>query len=91
MNARWQIYKRLELIPDSISPYPDQAAVSPQAKGFFQALEIALFRDLEPRFWRSVDQSGRVCWHLYSPVTGKTLHLNTDAKIRRWLERVFHG
>ncbi len=59
-------------------------------RAIWNAIDIALLRNLEPRIWQTTDpQSGKLRWHLYNPSTGKTDHLNSDAEVRDWLEQNF--
>lgn len=90
MKTRWQLYKELELISDA---QPQSRTIKPTHQSWlgevWDALDVALFRDLEPRVWQTVDYEGRSCWHAYDPETGQTIHLNSAADIRTWLEQLF--
>lgn len=93
-NLQWRRYQMLELIPDQVS-ICDSANNKPQAVSWLHALwqriDLAFFRDLEPRIWHSTDpQTGQSRWHLYNPETGKTSHLNSESEIRQWLEQILH-
>ncbi|GAB4228599.1 MAG: hypothetical protein Kow00121_57560 [Elainellaceae cyanobacterium] len=91
MGTQWQRYKELELISES-EPNLCSSRSTKQTwlNGIWQILDLALFRDLEPRMWQSIDQSGQTNWYIYDPKTGHTLHLSSDAQIRLWLEMVFY-
>lgn len=91
MENQWQRYKELELIADS-EPQPRTIRATRQAwlHEIWQALDIALFRDLESRMWQSIDKTGRTSWHIYNPKTGNTLDLTSNDEICMWLEQLFY-
>jgi hypothetical protein len=100
MKNQWQRYKELELIPDELrlKPFPTTMQITVKypkprqswLKALWQVVDIILLRDLEARVWQSTDpQTGRSRWHFYNPETGLTQHLNSEAEIRQWLEKVF--
>lgn len=98
-KLQWQRYRALELIPDQpSSPSASAQIIKPQASSLvswlqavWQRIDLAFFRDLEPRIWQSTDsRTGQNCWHLYNPETGKTSHLSSEVEIRQWLEQVLH-
>ncbi|MCU0526146.1 MAG: hypothetical protein MUF72_15105 [Elainella sp. Prado103] len=93
MKQQWQRYRELELISDDstglIAPRQPIQHLS-WLRRLWRIVDLALFRDLEPQAWQSVDsQTGQTCWHLYDPITGQTYHLNSDTEVRQWLEQVF--
>jgi hypothetical protein len=93
-NLQWRRYQVLELLPDQV-PLCDSTNSKTQSISWLQALwqriDLAFFRDLEPRIWHSIDpQTGQNRWHLYNPETGKTSHLNSESEVRQWLEQLLH-
>lgn len=87
---QFRLYQHLD---PKVSQPLNQSTSNAPLRGWFtklgQALEMALIRDLEPRFWQSSDATGKTCWHLYDPETGRTIHLDSEAKVRLWLELLF--
>lgn len=95
MQHQWQQYKQLELIADqdlSVKPAPQPPEPISWWKRLWRALDVALFRDLEPHSWHTVDPTtGRTRWYVYHPETGKTTVLNSEAAVRQWLEAIFRS
>jgi hypothetical protein len=97
-KLQWYRYQALELIPDQPpivrSAQSSAIQTSPSRSWLqvvWQVIDVALFRDLEPRVWQSIDpHTGKTRWHLYNPETGKTRHLNSETEIRQWLEQILH-
>jgi hypothetical protein len=93
-KLQWHRYQVLELISDQPPVSYSAQLHKPQPTSWLQALwqriDLAFFRDLEPRIWQSTDpRTGQSHWHLYNPETGKTSHLNSES-VRQWLEQILH-
>lgn len=91
MNTQWQRYRKLELIANK--PLPGRSSRSSFKLWFshiLSAFDYALFRDLEPRVWQTVDSQGQTRWHIYDPEDGQIITLNSEQEIRSWLDYVFH-
>ncbi|MGA7937219.1 MAG: hypothetical protein WCA35_26950 [Kovacikia sp.] len=89
MNPKWELYKQLELIPDS-EPKPEapQLTVMVWLDKFWQFLMNASAQKQEPQIWKRMDQSGNVWWDTYDPATGQVMYFASADEIRRWLDQL---
>ncbi len=89
-QAQWQLYKKLELIPDSVAqPKRGLSGVAEWFANVWQAIGISE-KSNEPDIWQTRDRYGNVWWHAYDPVTGQTSYLSSEEEVLMWLDQ-WHG
>jgi hypothetical protein len=85
--AQWQLYKRLELIPDSVSqPRAGLAGVADWLGQVWRSLAI-FGGSSEPNIWQTMDRHGNLWWHAYDPATGQTSYLSSEEEVLIWLDQ----
>lgn len=88
-KTKWEIYKELELIPDSVpQPGAGPLRVAAWLWSLWQSLATAMTRDCEPQIRQSLDPSGQLWWDAYDPITGKTTYLESEDEVYRWLDQL---
>jgi hypothetical protein len=86
-QAQWQLYKKLELIPDTVpQPKAGLAGFVQQFGRVWRSLEI-LGCSGEPNIWQSMDRHGNLWWHAYDPATGQTSYLSSEEEVLMWLDQ----
>ncbi|UBF27230.1 hypothetical protein K9N68_04500 [Kovacikia minuta CCNUW1] len=89
MNAKWELYKQLELIPDS---EPEPRAPEPKLitwlNSLWESLTTSSPKKLEPEIWQRMDQEGNVWWDAYDPVAGQVMYFASEEEIRMWLDQL---
>lgn len=86
-QAQWQLYKKLELIPDSVAqPKAGLSSVVEWFANVWHALVISESSN-EPDIWQTLDRHGNVWWHAYDPMTGQTSYLSSEAEVLMWLDQ----
>lgn len=92
-NNQHQAYKALELVSDcSSASHPQSYDNSPMLdfqSSLRQVVKSLPVGNAESHLWQSFDWAGFACWHLYDPLTGQTLDLNSRNDVRTWLDRQF--
>ncbi len=87
-QAQWQLYKRLELIPDSVEQ--PKSGLAGMAERFVSSLGRFLGNSndvKEPDIWQTLDRHGNLWWHAYDPATGKTSYLSSEEEVLMWLDQ----
>lgn len=97
MKAKWDLYKELELIPDSMWNDALRKAKLPTFNlGFWWhkistlVIEI-LVRDSEPKIYEKYDRDGNPYWYVYDPVTGASAAFSSKSEILTWLESRYYS
>lgn len=54
-------------------------------------LQRTLQRMDEPRISQVRTRSGNVLWHVYDPLSRRSVVLGSEAEVRTWLEQRFHS
>lgn len=86
-QAQWQLYKRLELIPDSVAqPKTGLLGVTEWFANLWRSLIISDSTN-EPDIWQTTDRHGNLWWHAYDPVTGQTSYLSSEEEVLMWLDQ----
>jgi hypothetical protein len=86
-QAQWQLYKRLELIPDSVpQPKSGLAGIAERLARMWRSLEF-LGHSREPNIWQTMDRHGNLWWHAYDPTTGQTSYLSSQEEVLMWLDQ----
>jgi hypothetical protein len=89
MNIKWELYKELELIPDS---EPEPQAPKPAIVVWFDRIRQSWSnfssKKQEPEIWERMDQSGNVWWDAYDPVAGQVMYFASEEEIRMWLDQL---
>lgn len=86
-KAQWQLYKKLELIPDSV-PQPKAGVAGIGA--WFANLWHSLTRfhgTNEPDIWQTMDRHGNLWWNAYDPATGQISYLSSEEEVLMWLDQ----
>lgn len=97
MKTKWETYKELELIPDSVLE-PRFHYLSKQASSIWNWLNIIwdilndwLIYNSEPHIYEMRDRDGTVFWRVYDPVTKNTYSFSSRNEVVDWLEsRYYH-
>lgn len=95
-RTKWETYKELELIPDSMWD-----AVLKEAKSHHRAshswldklwelIVNAITTGSEPVIREVYDRNGFLSWHVYDPITSESLHFSSETEVVAWLERRYY-
>lgn len=57
---------------------------------FFQSLIRGLTAGNELRIWQGYDRFGNEVWHAYDPGTDKHTCVDSEAKLRVWIEKRYY-
>lgn len=96
MKAKWEVYKELELIPDSMWNAMLAEAKLPHLtwrswfNNFWVMIIDFLTRDTDPHIWEKRDRYGNVVWCVYDPTTEKTFYFSSTAEVYIWLEERYY-
>lgn len=86
-KAQWQLYKQLELIPDSVpQPTARFAGIGEWFANVWRFLGITE-NTSEPDIWQTMDRHGNLWWHAYDPTTGQTTYLSSEEEVLMWLDQ----
>lgn len=91
-RSKWQIYKELELIPDSVPQpqltYPDE---KPAWFGkIWKWLTEFSKPNYEPKIWQTTDNNGATWWNVYDPIAAHTFYMASEEEVLFWLDQ-YHG
>jgi hypothetical protein len=90
VNTKWMTYRELELIPDTVpEPIPSRwVQLRTRLCEAWNGLLIGLTQHPEPYIWQENDgTTGILWWHIYDPVTGDTLYMESADEVLAWLEK----
>ncbi len=48
-----------------------------------------LTKEPELRIWQKQDRSGRIHWHIYDPLTNKSVSFATEMEMLSWIENLY--
>ncbi len=86
-KAQWQLYKKLELIPDSVvQPTTGFARIIEWFANLWHSVTIP-GKTSEPAIWQTMDRYGNLWWHAYDPATGQTSYLSSEDEVLMWLDQ----
>jgi hypothetical protein len=87
-KAQWQLYKQLELIPDSVAQ-PKTGLLANIGEWFANLWHslTSSSRTNEPDIWQTTDRYGNLWWRAYDPVTGQTSYLSSEDEVLMWLDQ----
>jgi hypothetical protein len=88
---KWSVVCDTELIPTkpgdrSMSKVP---SILTRIKKLWQNTISALTREPELTIWQKQDRSGHIHWHIYDPLTGKSLSFASELEMLRWIEHFY--
>jgi hypothetical protein len=90
MRPQWVRYKKLELIPDTLTePTLHLPPVQRWLRGFWRSLTCRLLMGEEPGICQVYDQQGQPCSMIYDPSTGRTTLFRSDEEFLRWYNQRF--
>lgn len=86
-QVQWQLYKKLELIPESVmQPKTGLAGIGEWFANVGRFLGLSE-RTNEPDIWQTMDRHGNLWWHAYDPATGQTSYLSSEEEVLMWLDQ----
>ena len=56
----------------------------------WEHIVLSLTKEQEPKIWQSCDRSGKLWWHGYDPVTGRSICRDSEAEMRIWIEERYY-
>lgn len=97
MKAKWDVYKELELISDSMWDDALRDANLPRFNYKSWLHKVCTFvvdiltRNPEPKIFEKYDCNGNPYWYVYDPATGASAAFNSKAEILTWLESRYYS
>jgi hypothetical protein len=89
MNPHWQLYKELELIPDSVPEPGSQSDLIFRFEQVWNSISNIFTPDYEPDVWQTVDREGEDRWCVYETHTRRTLYFESEDELRNWLNQYY--
>lgn len=71
-------------------PSPSASPLKASLNRLWHGLMASLDTSDEPRVWPGQPTTGQSTWNAYDPVTGKSVHLVSEAELRVWLENLHY-
>jgi hypothetical protein len=90
--SKWEVDCDTELLPtgkgsQSIRKVP---SILTLIKKLWQNAIVAIMTEPELRIWQKQDRNGHIHWHVYDPLTSKSISFASELEMLSWLED-FHS
>jgi hypothetical protein len=88
---KWKEYCDSELIPTEKSDRSVSKVQSILALigNLWQNAITYLTKEPELKIWQKQDHNGRIHWHVYDPLTNKSVSFATELEMLSWIENLY--